>query len=183
MIKAAKKIATFPLFGLLAACSSVWEEIRYIPATSEGWQVESDTIQNITVNKGTLIAKYYCENLVLLVPQFSLVKNAFWGPPIIPIIPNLEKQDPILSIEIRGAKKQASCPQIRIDKNMVKGEKRLAELSWQDSKMLCDYEFTASQDFYLDIVGIDKGVVCPHEPLKFQKFSGWRYRPFVMPRT
>lgn len=174
-----KKMVALLLFCFLCGCSAVWEEIGYIPAESEGWNLDEEA--NLAM--APIAAHYNCGAIEISVLKFSVVKNAFWGPPLIPFLPSMEEKASFLSIEISGGDSKMSCPEIKVNEVLVRGRKRFGEMPWKKSTLLCDYPIVPDKDFYLKIARIGEGVTCPHELLKFEASSRWRYRPFVMPRT
>lgn len=167
------------LFCILSGCSAVWEEVSYFPVESKDWIVEGETSQIIA----SLGAKYLCGDAEISVPQVVYAKNEFWGPPLIPFIPRLEKHAPFLLIEIRGTDSAISCPDVKASKVRIAGHKRLGALPWQLKTTLCEYAIIPENDFYLEIASMDVMNTCPLEPLKFKWSSRWRYSPFVMPKT
>lgn len=169
----------YVLLVSLSGCSAVWEEVTYFPTESKDWIIEGETSQII----GSLGAKYFCGDVEISVPQVVYAKNEFWGPPLIPFIPSLEKHAPYLLIEIRGTDRAISCPDVKASKMRIAGHKRLGTLPWQFKTTLCEYAVIPENDFYLEIASMDVVKTCPLEPLKFKWSSRWRYSPFIMPKT
>lgn len=167
----------------ISGCSSLWKEVGYIPIESEGWFVEAgpEIKSGNTYPKGSVSAKYHCGDIEILMHNFGVVARAFWGPPVLPFIPSLEKQKALLSLNIEGPYKEPLCPRIKVEGSSVEGKRREGKLPWQQSTMICDYEFPPPGSISLRISS--ENFACPIAPLKIQQTNDWRYRPFVVPRT
>lgn len=167
----------------ISGCSSLWKEVGYIPIESEGWHVEAgpEIKSGNTYPQGVVSAIFHCGDIEILMHNFGVVAKAFWGPPMFPIIPSLEKRKAFLSLNIEGPYKESSCPKIIVEGRLVEGKRRGSKLPWQQLTMICDYEFTPPGSFSLRIAS--ENSACPIGPLKIQQTNDWRYRPFVVPRT
>lgn len=172
------------LLSLIAGCSSLWEEVRYIPIESDEWQVgDGSKTSKEEIDKNKMSASHSCNGIEFLVHELSIVNNAFWGPPLFPFIPNFENRKPFLSIDISGMNQQSLCPTVAVNEVDVQGKKRWVGAPWQRSTITCDYPILPSGSFSLKIAGVGGVAVCQVKPLKLQRVANWRYRPFVMPRT
>lgn len=178
-----KKIALLLITSFISSCSSLWEEIAYIPVDSDSWDIEVTyrVEENIAPPKGSLSAKYFCANAHVKVDSFIEMRNAFWGPPIFPIIPKLsDRKIPIL-LSLNNISNLKSCPEIIINNNIFYGNMDGHDLPWRKSTTICSYEIDRFEGDELKIV--DEELECEIMPLKFRRISEWKYRSFVVPRT
>lgn len=176
----AKFSLIFIITGLMYGCSSAWRDYQFVPTKSTGWKIYSDGAILLGADgsvREKLKASSICGRVKIEVEEFKKLDVGFFGPPIIPIIPIVEKRKIYFSLKIDGAENLSNCPIITLD-NMRYG----AKAHDFSGNKTCAYEARMNDRNFLKMEFL-KYNGCDIPPLNFARESRWGYKPFVIPKT